>query len=95
MRSRILLTTAVAVLLIGAGLVAVRLLGGPGSTLGEAVALAPADAQRYTFTDWEAVRAEVGTSASEGDLTELLDAGFDVDLTAASGLVDSAPLLSA
>ncbi|MAY97497.1 hypothetical protein [uncultured Nocardioides sp.] len=95
MRHRILLTTAVAVLLIGAGLVAVRLLGGPGSTLGEAVAMAPADAQRYTFTDWAAVRAEVGTSASEGDLAELLDAGFDADLTAASGLVDSAPLLSA
>ena len=95
MRTRILLTTAAAVLLLGAGLVAVRLLGGPGSTLGEAVALAPADAQRYTFTDWAAVREEVGASASEGDLAELLDAGFDADLTSASGLVASAPLLSA
>lgn len=95
MRTRILLTTAVAVLLIGAGFVAVRLLGGPGSTLGEAVAMAPTDAQRLTFTDWAAVREEVGTAATEGDLAELLDAGFDADLTSASGLVDSAPLLSA
>ncbi len=95
MRTRILITAAVAVLLLGAGLAAVRLLGGPDTTLARAVALAPADSQRYTFTDWAAVRGEVGVAASEADLTELLDAGFDADLTAASGLVGSADLLSA
>ena len=86
MRHRILLTTAVAVLLIGAGLVAVRLLGGPGSTLGEAVAMAPADAQRYTFTDWAAVRAEVerlqkrrdGITAQLSSLADIVS-GFGSD----------------
>lgn len=95
MRSRILITSAVALVLVVGGLVAARLLQGPGTPLEQAVALAPADTQRYTFTDWAAVRDELGLGASEDDLPALLDEGFDADLTAASGLVESAPLLSA
>lgn len=96
MRSRILITSAVALVLVLGGLVAARLLQGPGTVLAEAVALAPADTQRYTFTDWAAVREEVsGDPGPTGNLAELLSAGFDADLTSASGLVESAALLEA
>lgn len=78
-------------LVVLAGVVAVQLLEGPDTSLEEAVALAPADSQRYTFTDWAAVRAAVDSS----DLTSLLERGFDADLTSASGLVESAALLDA
>lgn len=96
MRSRILITSAVALALVLGGVVAARLLQGPGTALAEAVALAPDDTRRYTFTDWAAVRQEVaGDTGPTGNLAELLSAGFDADLTSASGLVESAPLLEA
>lgn len=96
MRSRILITSAVALVLVLGGLAAARLLQGPDTPLAQAVALAPEDTRRYTFTDWAAVRDEVaGDAAPTGNLAELLSAGFDADLTAASGLVESAPLLEA
>lgn len=59
------------------------------SDLERATAFAPYDAQRLSWTDWADVRAEVGTD----DLEDLLDQGFDADLTSASALVGSAPLL--
>lgn len=78
-----------AALVVLTGFVAARLLSGPGTPLEEAVALAPADSQRFTFTDWAAVRSNLDAA----DLTTLLERGFDADLTSASGLVESAALL--
>lgn len=92
MRTRVLITASVAVLLIVAGFAAVRLLGsGPSTPLAQAVSLAPADSERWTFTHWAGVRAEVGATG----LGPLLDAGFDADLTSASGLLEPAALLDA
>ena len=59
------------------------------SALVQAMALAPADTQRYLWTDWTAVRAAV----AESDLTELLEAAYVADLSSASALVDSADAL--
>ena len=91
MRKRPLIAGAVIVALAGvAAVVGVRVWrDSTGSELEQAAAYAPADAQRLSWTDWAAVRDEVGTD----DLQDLLDAGFDADLTSASALVGSAPLL--
>ncbi|WP_141015508.1 hypothetical protein [Nocardioides sambongensis] len=73
----------------------VRRLGGPDTRLGAAMQLAPQDAVRFGWTDWAAVREEVGAdvSASTGgrDLDRFLDAAFDADLSSMSALVSSAP----
>lgn len=57
--------------------------------LQQAVALAPATAQRLSWTDWKGVRAELGTD----NLAQLLDRGFTADLTSTSALVASGPTL--
>ena len=96
MRARVLITAAVALVVVLGGFVAARLLSGPGTALEEAVAVAPSDAQRYTFTDWAAVREAVARDEGPtGNVEELLAGGFDLDLTSASGLVESAALLDA
>ena len=89
MRARVLITAAVALVVVLGGFVAARLLSGPGTALEQAVALAPAESERYTFTDWAAVREATGAR----DVATLLEEGFDRDLTSASGLLESAPLL--
>lgn len=89
-KRRLIVGAVVLVLVAAAAVVAVRWWqGSEGTELEQAAELAPADAQRLSWTDWAGVRAEVGTD----DLQELLDAGFDADLTSASALVGSAPLL--
>lgn len=60
------------------------------SDLQRALTLAPAEAERVSWTAWADVRRELGTGA---DLEALLDEGYDADLTSASALVESAPLL--
>ena len=57
--------------------------------LERATAFAPSDAERLSWTDWAGVRDELGTSG----LDELLDEGFDADLTSTSALVGSGPEL--
>ncbi|WP_243061206.1 hypothetical protein [Nocardioides sp. SR21] len=93
MRRRPLIVGAVVLVLVaGAAVVGVRWWQGSGrSDLEQAAGFAPYDAQRLSWTDWADVRAEVGTD----DLPDLLGAGFDADLTSASALVESAPLLQA
>jgi hypothetical protein len=59
--------------------------------LQRALSLAPTEAERVSWTDWADVRAELGTG---DDLERLLDEGYDADLTSASALVESAPLLT-
>ncbi|MBM7507725.1 hypothetical protein JOE61_001539 [Nocardioides salarius] len=86
---------ALTLLLIAVLAVGVRWWRGPGSDLERAVSLAPADTQRWTWTDWAAVRERLGVTGTDDDaVRRLLDAGFDADLTSASGLVESAPLLA-
>ena len=97
-RRRALVVAGVVVLtllLIGVLAVGVRWWRGPGSDLERAVSLAPADTQRWTWTDWAAVRERLGVTGTDDDaVRRLLDAGFDADLSSASGLVESAPLLA-
>lgn len=63
----------------------------------QAASYAPADAERLSWTDWAAVRARVGAhldgDSSDADLRKFLDRGYDDDLTSASALVESAPVL--
>jgi hypothetical protein len=67
--------------------------------LERAAAYAPSDAQRLTWTDWAAVRDRVGAhldaSSSGDELQDFLDNAFDADLSSASALVQSAPVLQA
>jgi hypothetical protein len=59
------------------------------SDLERALSDAPKDAQRYSWTDWAAVRRAVGTSSESA----LLSKGYDEDLTAGSALTDSVDVL--
>jgi hypothetical protein len=62
-----------------------------------AVGHAPAGTQRASWTDWAAVRAHEGAHLSAGsptsDLRRFLTRAFDDDLSSASALVGSAPVL--
>ncbi|GAA4374726.1 hypothetical protein [Nocardioides caricicola] len=90
MRKRPLIVGGLVLVLVAVAVVGVRMWRGTaGSDLEQAAGYAPDDAQRLSWTDWARVREEVGTD----DLQDLLDAGFDADLTSASALVGSAPLL--
>jgi hypothetical protein len=67
------------------------------SRLAGALAMAPADSARFSWTDWTAVRREVGLdldAASPGSAVEdLLDRGFEDDLTSTSALGASAVVM--
>ncbi len=67
------------------------------TTFEEATAYAPADAQRLSWTDWAAVRTQVGArldaDSTRGDVEQFLDRAYDEDLTSTSALVESAPVL--
>jgi hypothetical protein len=63
----------------------------------QATSYAPADAARLSWTDWAAVRQQIG-GRLDGDssataVQSFLDDAFDQDLTSASALVQSAPVL--
>ena len=72
---------------------------GTRTTFEQAAAYAPADAQRLSWTDWAAVREHAGAGldadSSADDVQAFLDDAFDDDLTSASALVQSAPVLQA
>lgn len=91
MPKRHVITAAVALVLVAAAaLVGVRWWQSTqASDLERAAGFAPYDAQRLSWTAWADIRAEVGAD----DLDELLEGGFDADLTSASALVGSAPVL--
>ncbi|WP_323791689.1 hypothetical protein, partial [Nocardioides sp.] len=67
------------------------------TTLAGALRLAPADTQRFSWTDWAGVRRQVGlelTASSPGPaVQDLLDRGFDADLTPSSALGSSAVVM--
>ena len=62
--------------------------------LQRALALAPPDAQRLSWTDWASVREELGAEVSAGSETSevesFLNDGFETDLTSTSALLQSA-----
>jgi hypothetical protein len=59
------------------------------SDLERAIAMAPHDAEQLSWTDWSGVREELKTD----DLDELLERGFEADLTQSTALADSAVVL--
>ncbi len=98
-RGRLLVAAALVLALVA--VVAVWLVrrgdDGPDTRLARAVALAPTSTARFNWTDWTAVRDEVGSDgagldagSSADDVRRLLDAGYDADLTSTSALLHSA-----
>lgn len=79
-----------------AGLAAWRLLT-PTTELARALALAPADTSRASWTDWAAVRrelgADVGARSSAEDVDAFLSDAFDRDLSSMSALGTSAGVM--
>jgi hypothetical protein len=69
------------------------------SDLERALSMAPHDAQQLSWTDWSGVREELGLdlddSPSGEEVTELLDLGFEADLTQTTALGDSAVQMQA
>jgi hypothetical protein len=83
--------TIVVVAVVGLALLAAAIIvavrwwqGRDDTTFEQAASYAPGDAERLSWTDWSAVRKQVGPD---------LDAAFDADLSSASALVESAPVL--
>ena len=70
---------------------------GPSSELGRAVAMAPADTVRLSWTDWAGVRRElgsdVGPASSGSEVDDLMTAAFEADLSAMSALGSSAGVM--
>ena len=101
MRARprhLVVLVGVVVVLVGvAAGVLVAWLGDDDTRLGSAASLAPAGSDRLSWTDWAAVRREVGADLPRTPSTEqvqgLLDEAFERDLTNSSALVESAPSL--
>ena len=99
MRTRWWLAIAGALVLVaGLGVVAVRWWHVHQRTdLETAVALAPADAERLSWTDWASVRrllhARVGADSTEGQLSSFLNQAYGRDLASTSALIESAPVL--
>lgn len=67
------------------------------TTFAQATSYAPTDAERLSWTNWSAVRehagADLDADSSADDVQAFLDDAFDDDLTSASALVQSAPVL--
>jgi hypothetical protein len=94
MLRRWVLAALVVVLVVAAAVVVlVRALSGPSSRLAGALELAPRSAVRFSWTDWSGVRDGLGVSSSV-PVDELMRKAYDDDLSSASALVDSAPVLA-
>ena len=67
------------------------------SDLERALAYAPPGTARYSWTDWAAVRRELGVHlddhSSSDEVERFLSDGFDADLTSSSAMVESASVL--
>ncbi|MGA8845715.1 MAG: hypothetical protein WB471_03780, partial [Nocardioides sp.] len=87
---------ALAILAAAAVVVIVRITqdDAPDTVLAGALRMAPADAERFSWTDWTAVRREVGldlgADSPAAAVQDLLDRGFEADLTSTSALGASA-----
>lgn len=97
MRTRLLVAGAVLLVLalVVAGLLWWR--SAQLTDLQRAIAIAPPDAQRLSWTNWAAVRTELGAdvdaSSPTSELESFLDKGFETDLTSSSALLQSATAL--
>jgi hypothetical protein len=90
--------TLALVLLVAGGVAGIRWWQRSHRTdLERALAYAPPESARYSWTDWAAVRRELGVHlgdrTSAGDVEQFLSDGFDADLTSESAMVDSATVL--
>lgn len=92
----IALVVVVLAVLAVAAVVAIRLWPASGS-LGSALRFAPAGTERVSWTDWAAVRreldAELGPDPRASQVQDFLDRAFEEDLSPASALLSSAPVL--
>ncbi|WP_416954543.1 hypothetical protein ACNKF0_19905 [Nocardioides sp. T5] len=90
---RLALAVVVVLALAAAGLVAWRALA-PATPLARAMELAPDDATRFSWTDWEGVRRELGADvdagSSAGQVDAFLSDAFAADLSSMSALGTSA-----
>ena len=97
MRARLLVlgTALVVLVLVAAGLLWWR--SAQLTDLQRAIAVTPPDAQRLSWTDWAAVREELGAGidaqSETSRLESFLDEGFESDLTSSSALLQSATAL--
>jgi hypothetical protein len=77
--------------------VGLRPFGLGSSEFSRAVGAAPAGTERISWTDWAAVRREVGSDvdarSTAQEVRDFLDEGYDADLVSASALVQSAAVL--
>ncbi len=96
------MTTAVGVLVVAlvvtAAVVGVRWWREAHRTdLERALDLAPGDGERFSWTDWAAVREELGADLSadspQDEVVDFMGEGYDADLTSASALPESAQQL--
>lgn len=100
MPHRVVLRAGVAVAavlaLVVAGLLAWRVLH-PDTPLARAMSLVPADTTRFSWTDWEGVRRELGADVDATSSAEEVDGfltdAFDGDLTSMSALTTSAGVI--
>lgn len=88
----------VVALLAGAAVVGVRTWREAHRTdLQEAMALAPGDGQRFSWTDWAAVRRELGADldagSPQGEVVSFLDEAYSADLSPSSALPQSAQVM--
>ena len=65
--------------------------------LQRALAWAPADSERFSWTDWAAVREELDSSVDDGstgvEVSDFLGEGYDADLTSTTAMAESVEVL--
>lgn len=94
----------IAILVVAVALVAVAAVVGfrwwreaHRTDLQRAMAVAPGDGQRFSYTDWAGVREELGADldadSPQDEVVDFLDEGYDADLTSASALPESAQVM--
>lgn len=99
MRRKVLLAGGLALVVAAAGgVTAWRLLDdGPDTRLAGALALAPSDSARFSWTDWSGVRRELGADVDAGSpysaVADFLGEAFERDLSSTSALVESSEAL--
>jgi hypothetical protein len=93
---RVAVAVVVVLVVTGAGIVAWRALR-PTTPLQQAMELAPADATRFSWTDWDGVRREldagVGADSSAEEVDAFLVEAFAADLSSTSALGTSAGVM--
>lgn len=96
MSRRLVVVLLVGLALVAGGFAAWRM-AQPETHLAQALSMAPADADRVSWTDWDAVRRELGAGldadSSPEEVRSFLDEAFSADLSSMSALVSSAPAL--